>query len=114
MLMGKKMADTALLPDRPFETAFTDQQVVFVRSRNIILCALAYLLILCVSASPLLHLAGKTFLLPLPSNPVLLLWGAWLPNDLHLQPMSLASKIATNDIELSLLLVLEFGIYAFC
>ncbi|MDQ6643460.1 MAG: hypothetical protein M3Y76_03345 [Chloroflexota bacterium] len=112
--MGKKMADKALLPYRPFEKALVDQQVVFVRARNIILCALAYLLCLCVSVSPLLHLAGKTFLLSLPTNPILLLWGAWLPNDLHLQPMRLNSIRVTNDIELSLLLALEFGIYAFC
>ena len=114
MLMGKKMADKALLPYRPFETALLDQQVMFVQARNILLGALAYLLCLCVSVSPLLHLAGKTFLLPLPTNPILLLWGAWLPNDLHLQPMRLDSIRVTNDIELSFLLLLEFGIYAFC
>lgn len=112
--MGKKIAERVLLPYRSFETTLIDQQVMFIQARNIILCALAYLLCLCVSVSPLLHLAGKTFLLPLPTNPVLLLWGAWLPNDLHLQPMRLASIIVTNDIELSILLALEFGIYAFC
>ncbi|GAC1385159.1 MAG: hypothetical protein NVSMB33_14060 [Ktedonobacteraceae bacterium] len=114
MLVGKKMAERIALPDQPFETALIDKQVVFVRARNIILCALAYLLCLCVSVSPLLHLAGKTFLLPLPTNPILLFWGAWLPNNLHLQPARLESIRVTNDIELSLLLALEFGIYAFC
>ncbi|TMD49457.1 MAG: hypothetical protein E6I90_01640, partial [Chloroflexi bacterium] len=112
--MGKKMEETARLPDRPLEPVATRQQVAPARARALIGGAIAYLLCIFVSITPLLHLAGKSFLLSIPTNPLLLLWGAWLPYDLHVQPMHRASMIITNDIEFSLLLVLEFGIYTFC
>ena len=112
--MGKKMEETARLPDRPLEPVATRQQVAPARARALIGGAIAYLLCICVSITPLLHLAGKSYLLSIPTNPLLLLWGAWLPYDLHVQPMHRASMFITNDIEFSLLLVLEFGIYTFC
>src|SRR5436309_49186 len=73
---------------------------------------LALILCILVSVSPLLHLAGKTF--PLPTNPLLLIWGSWLPYDLHVSSPQRASMITTNDIEFLLLIALAFGIYALC
>lgn len=112
--MGKKMEETARLSDRPLEPIAAKQQIAPARTGALIAAAIAYLLCICVSITPLLHLAGKSFLLSIPTNPLLLLWGAWLPYDFHVQPVRRASMIITNDIEFTLLLVLEFGIYAFC
>lgn len=82
------------------------------RLRGIVLCAAALLLCILVSVAPLLHLAGKTFLLPLPTNPFLLAWGSWLPYDLHFALPRRASMITTNTIEFLLLVAISFGIYA--
>src|SRR5579872_613454 len=82
------------------------------RLKRIVLCAAALLLCILVSVAPLLHLAGKTFLLPLPTNPFLLAWGSWLPYDLHFALPRRASMITTNTIEFLLLVALSFGIYA--
>src|SRR6266571_1721605 len=98
--MGKKMEESARLPDPPLEPVATRHQVAPARARALIAGAIAYLLCICIT--PLLHLAGKSYLLSIPTNPLLLLWGAWLPYDLHIQPMHRASMIITNDIEFSL------------
>lgn len=112
--MGKKMEETARLPDRPLEPITTRQQIAPARARALIVAAIAYLLCICASITPLLHLAGKSYLLSIPTNPLLLLWGAWLPYDLHVQPVHRTSMLVTNDIAFTMLLILEFGIYAFC
>ena len=80
--------------------------------RGVALCASALLLCILVSVAPLLHLAGKTFLLPLPTNPFLLAWGSWLPYDLHFALPRRASMITTNTIEFLILIAISFGIYA--
>src|SRR5438093_2216199 len=83
-------------------------------ARAITLCMLAFILCILISVTPLLHLAGKTFLLPLPTNSFLLWWGSWLPADLHLASTYRASMITTNSIEFLLLMGLAFGIYGLC
>lgn len=80
--------------------------------RRLALCAAGLLLCILISVAPLLHLAGKTFLLPLPTNPFLLAWGSWLPYDLHFALPKRASMISTNTIEFLLLVAISFGIYA--
>jgi hypothetical protein len=82
--------------------------------RTIRLCALALILSMLVSIAPLLHLAGKSYLLSIPTNPFLLLWGAWLPYDLHLTHPPRASMLDTNDISIAVLLLLQFTFYALC
>src|SRR5947209_1879256 len=79
-----------------------------------ILCALAFILCILMSVTPLLHLAGKTFLLPLPTNPLLLWWGSWIPANLHLAQAYWASMITTNAIEFLLLMALAYVIYGLC
>src|SRR5438105_14471569 len=82
--------------------------------RAITLCMLAFILCILMSVTPLLHLAGKTFLLPLPTNPLLLWWGSWIPANLHLAQAYWASMITTNAIEFLLLMALAYVIYALC
>ena len=82
--------------------------------RIIALGGLGILLCILISVSPLLHLAGKTFLLTLRTNRFLLAWGSWLPYDLHLAQQQRSSMIATNTIEFLVLIALSFGIYALC
>ena len=82
--------------------------------RGVVLCGLGLLFCILVSISPLLHIAGKTFLLRLPTNPFLLAWGAWLPYDLHLMQPQRTSMIATNTIEFVILITLSFVMYALC
>ena len=82
--------------------------------RTIWLCMLTLVLCILVSETPLLHLAGKAYLLHLPTNPFLLLWGSWLPYDLHLAHPPRASMLDTNDIVMVVLLVLQFAIYTLC
>lgn len=82
--------------------------------RGIALCAGGLLLCILVSVSPLLHMAGKTFLLRLPTNPFLLSWGTWLPYNLHLMQPQRASMIATNTFEFLTLITLSFGLYVLC
>src|SRR6266704_3270518 len=78
------------------------------------LCTLAFILCILMSVTPLLHLVGKTFLLPLPTNPLLLWWGSWIPANLHLAQVYWASMITTNAIEFLLLMALAFVIYGLC
>ena len=79
--------------------------------RAVALCMLAFILCILISVTPLLHLAGKTFLLPLPTNPFLLWWGSWLPANLQLASDYRASMITTNSIEFLLLMAFAFGVY---
>ncbi len=110
--MSKKNIDVSPPIENSVAAADTDQQQVPVRV--VALCGVGILLCILVSVSPLLHLAGKTFLLSLRTNPFLLAWGSWLPYDLHLAQPQRASMIATNSIEFLVLIALSFGIYALC
>src|ERR1700682_3601629 len=110
--MSKKNIDVSPPIENSVATAATDQQQVPVRV--IALCAVGILLCILVSVSPIFHLAGKTFLLSLRTNPFLLAWGSWLPYDLHLAQPQRASMIATNSIEFLVLIALSFGMYALC
>src|SRR5438105_3538051 len=76
------------------------------------LAAVGLIACIVVSASPLLHMAGKSLFQPLPTNNLLLVWGAWLPFDLHLAQNAWGSMYTTGAIEFVLLMVLAFGIYA--
>ena len=107
--MNRKNVEIAPLPANPGE-----QALIMIKKaplRGLVLCMLAFILCILISVPPLLHLAGKTFLLPLPTNPFLLWWGSWLPANLHLASDYRASMITTNSIEFLLLMALAFGIY---
>ncbi len=107
--MSRKNVELSPLPANSGGRAAVMPKKVPVRA--ITLCMLAFILCILVSVAPLLHLAGKTFLLPLPTNPFLLWWGSWLPVNLHLASAYRASMITTNSIEFLLLMALAFGIY---
>jgi hypothetical protein len=98
-------------PDQPGIALYNTRKKLSERT-IITLCALALILSILVSVAPLLHLAGKTYLLSIPTNPFLLLWGAWLPYDLHLTQPPRASMLDTNDISMAVLLLLQFTFYA--
>lgn len=110
--MSKKNIDLSPPIENSGATAVTAPQQVPVRV--VALCGVVILLCILVSVSPLLHLAGKPFLLSLRTNPFLLAWGSWLPYDLHLAQPQRASMIATNTIEFLGLIALSFGVYALC
>src|SRR5437868_11159548 len=107
--MNRKNVEIAPLPANPGEQASIIPKKAPLRA--VALCMLAFILCILISVTPLLHLAGKTFLLPLPTNPFLLWWGSWLPANLHLASAYRASMITTNSIEFLLLMALAFGVY---
>jgi hypothetical protein len=76
------------------------------------LVALGLIVCILISASPLLHMAGKSLFQSLPTNDLLLVWGAWLPVDLHLAQNAWGSMYTTGAIEFLSLMALAFGIYA--
>jgi hypothetical protein len=76
--------------------------------RGMLLCIAAMVACTLVSAAPLNRLAGETFLLSLPTNPALLMWGSWLP----FNGSTRASMITTNDCIFILLMALAFFFYA--
>src|SRR6266700_52135 len=76
------------------------------------LAAVGLIACIVVSASALLHMAGKSLFQGLLTNKVLLVWGAWLPVDLHLAQNAWGSMYTTGAIEFVLLMALAFGIYA--
>src|SRR6266487_5157175 len=77
-------------------------------TRGVLFCIVVSILCTLISVAPLLHLAGKTFLLSLPTNPILLWWGSWLPSYIRAANTYRASMITTNDIEFLLLTVIAF------
>ena len=113
--MSKRSIESTSLPepDQPGIALYDTHKKSPLRT-IIRLCALVLILSILVSVAPLLHLAGKTYLLSIPTNPFLLLWGAWLPYDLHLTQPPRASMLDTNDISLAVLLLLQFTFYALC
>src|SRR3989442_13008207 len=72
------------------------------------LAAVGLIACIVVSASPLLHMAGKWLFQGLLTNNVLLVWGAWLPIDLHLSQNALGSMYTPGSIEFVLLMALVF------
>jgi hypothetical protein len=113
--LSKKTIEATSLPepDLPGIALYDTHKKLPLRT-IIRLCALALILSILVSVAPLLHLAGKSYLLSIPTNPFLLLWGAWLPYDLHLTQPPRASMLDTNDISMAVLLLLQFTFYALC
>src|SRR5438105_12258918 len=107
--MIRKNVEIAPLPAIPDEQASIIPKKAPLR--GLVLCMLAFILCILISVTPLLHLAGKTFLLPLPTNPLLLWWGSWLPANLQLASNYRASMITTNSIEFLVLMALAFGVY---
>src|SRR6266516_4409559 len=110
--MSKKNVEA---PAPPIAESTSEQTPVKVRPepvRSIVLFALALMLCTLVSATPLLHMAGKPYLMSLPTNRFLLFWGKWLPLDLHLAQVYWGSMYTTNAIEFLLLMALTFAIYA--
>ena len=107
--MNRKNVEIAPLPANPGEQASIIPKKAPLR--GLVLCMLAFILCILISVTPLLHLAGKTFLLPLPTNPFLLWWGSWLPANLQLASDYRASMITTNSIEFLLLMAFAFGVY---
>jgi len=107
--MSRKNVEISPLPAHPGEQA----HIMLKKAplRGLVLCMLAFILCILISVTPLLHLAGKTFLLPLPTNPFLLWWGSWLPANLQLASAYRASMITTNSIEFLVLMAFAFGIY---
>ncbi len=83
-------------------------------ARGVLFCIVVSILCTLISVAPLLHLAGKTFLLSLPTNPILLWWGSWLPSYVRVANTYRASMITTNDIEFLLLTVITFITYGLC
>jgi hypothetical protein len=112
MSMSNSMIEATPLPEHPSELLQAEHKESPLRTFKF--CALALILCILVSVAPLMRLAGKSFLLQLPTNSFLLLWGAWLPSDLRLAQLPRASMLATNDIVMLVLLVLQFGIYTLC
>src|SRR5438270_2483256 len=107
--MNRKNVEIAPLPANPGEQASIMPKKAPLRA--VALCMLAFILCILICVTPLLHLAGKTFLLPLPTNPFLLWWGSWLPANLQLASNYRASMITTNSIEFLVLMALAFGVY---
>src|ERR1700738_4085242 len=110
--MSKK--DLAALPIVEEPIATTPVKLQDTSTRGVLICMIASILCTLISVTPLLHLAGKTFLLSLPTNPVLLWWGSWLPSYIRTAQTYRASMITTNDTEFLLLTIMAFIIYGLC
>lgn len=77
----------------------------------VLLCALAFLLCILATVTPLQRMAGVPFLTSLPTGKLLALWGAWLPADFHWLPNSRDSFTSTNNLEFLALMALAFVVY---
>ncbi len=84
----------------------------FNADRGMLLYTLAFILCVLVSVTPLTRLAGTTFLLGLPTNPLLISVGTWLPIDLGFSTQARDSQITTHTVLLLVLVALAFLIYA--
>ncbi|HYL42840.1 MAG TPA: hypothetical protein VEU97_05595 [Ktedonobacteraceae bacterium] len=110
--MSKKDVTALPIAGEPIATA--PVKIPDTSVRGVLICTAASILCTLISVTPLLHLAGKTFLLSLPTNPVLLLWGSWLPSYIRTAQTYRASMITTNDTEFLLLTIMAFIIYGLC
>src|SRR5712691_5837036 len=110
--MTSKNVEITSLPEKPTE-------IIPIRLRSgatraIALCTLAMVLCILVAVTPIVRKDAKPFLMQLPANPFLLAWGSWLPQDMHLALDSSISRIATNELQLLLLMMVAFAIYGLC
>src|SRR6266851_3041836 len=110
--MSKK--DLAALPIAEEPIATTCVKLPATSIRGVLICMIASILCTLISVTPLLHLAGKTFLLSLHTNPALLWWGGWLTSYIPTAHTYRASMITTNDTEFLLLTIMAFIIYGLC
>jgi hypothetical protein len=81
-----------------------------VANRPIIFYALAFLACILVSIAPLYRLVPEP-MMRLPTNDLLMIWGSWLPTDLHLTTDPRGSHFATNTIFVLSLWGLAFVVY---
>jgi hypothetical protein len=105
--MAQKISDHAL----------NDKKLRMTRlnaDRGMLLYTLAFILCVLVSVTPLTRLAGTTLLLALPTNPLLISVGTWLPIDLGFSAPARASQLTTHTVLLLALVALAFLIYALC
>ncbi len=105
--MVQKISDAALNEKKLHATRLTTD-------RGMLLYTLAFILCVLVSVTPLTRLAGTTFLLGLPTNPLLISVGTWLPIDLGFSAQARASQLMTHTVLLLTVLALAFLIYALC
>ncbi len=110
--MSKK--DLAALPIAEEPIATTPTKLSDTSTRGVLICTIILIFCTLISVTPLLRLAGKTFLLSLPTNPVLLWWGSWLPSYIRTAQTYRASMITTNDTEFLVLTVVAFITYGLC
>src|SRR5258706_2712355 len=109
--MSKK--DVTVLPIAEEPIATTPTKLPDTSKRGVLICTIVSIFCTLISVTPLFHLAGKTFLLSLPTNPVLLWWGSWLPS-LGTAQTYRALMITTNDTEFLVLTVVAFITYGLC
>ena len=110
--MSKKDVTALPIAEEPIATAPT--KLPDTSTRGVLICTIVSIFCTLISVTPLLHLAGKTFLLSLPTNSVLLWWGSWLPSYIHTAQTYRASMITTNDTEFLVLTVMAFITYGLC
>ena len=78
--------------------------------KTMIFYGAAFLLCILVSLAPLYRLVGVAAM-HLPTNGLLVLWGSWLPVDLHLATNTRGSRFATDTIFFLACLGLAFVVY---
>jgi hypothetical protein len=104
----KKALDEALAPS--LSPNLRQETAPTVSSRPMFLYALAFLACILVSIAPIYRLYAEP-MMRLPTNGLLILWGSWLPADLHLTTDAHGSRFATNTIFFLSLWGLAFVIY---
>src|SRR5260221_10308407 len=109
--MSKKDLDALPIAEEPIAT--TPTKLSDTSTRGVLICTIILIFCTLISVTPLLYLSGKTFLLSLPTNPVLLWWGSWLPS-LGTAQTHRASMVTINDIEFLVLTVMAFITYGLC
>jgi hypothetical protein len=73
--------------------------------------ALVYIFCLLISITPLQRLHSTLHFSQVKTNPLLTIWGSWLPANLHLAKNAATSQHSTSILELILLMALIFVIY---
>lgn len=110
MQREKVLTSPSVLGEKPIIPQSTLQNSQLLLQFFLLLCA--FVLFALVTVAPLNRLAGTTFLSSLPTNPLLLLFGAALPVDLHLSANQHASQVNTDSIEFLLVMAILFLLYA--
>ncbi len=78
---------------------------------TILFCMIVFTWCIGASAAPLRRLTSPPVLAVLPTNRLLIEWGAWLPGDLHLVNDVQTSQVSTTNLEFFLLMTLAFVMY---